>query len=111
MKDVQALLDRCRAVKYPRDIASILRCATAELGELSEEVDIACGTSYKQPDVDGVVGEAVDVLLAVFDLIATHHPEMTSEEVFAIMDKKMSKWETKTKAHMLRKGYPSASIQ
>jgi NTP pyrophosphatase (non-canonical NTP hydrolase) len=103
MNTVQELLDRCRAVKYPRDIASILRCVVAEVGELSEEVDIACGTSYKQPDVDGVVGEAVDVLLATFDLIATNYPEMTSEEVFAIMDKKMSKWESKTRAHMVQK--------
>lgn len=103
MNSIQALLDRCRAVPYPRDIASILRCVTAELGELSEEVDIACGTSYKQPDVDGVIGEAVDVLLSTFDLIAVHYPTMTSEEVFKIIDKKMSKWESKTEAHMAKK--------
>lgn len=98
MSNIKDLLDFCKTVKNNRDIGSIHRSVVAEVGELSEEVDIALGTSYKQPSEDGVVGEAVDVIIAALDLISVHNPEFTDEQFMEYALKKMNKW--KSKAHI-----------
>lgn len=41
----------------------------SEFGELAEEVTIADGGSYKAQGADGVVGEAIDVILCAVDLV------------------------------------------
>lgn len=40
----------------------------SEVGELSEEINIAMGESKKSPGADGVIGEAADVLNCLADL-------------------------------------------
>lgn len=89
---LQLLLDSCKSVKSERDIGSILRSITSEVGELSEEVDIELGTSYKSPSDDGVIGEAVDVILGCIDIIAEQNPDLTAEDICNIANKKMQKW-------------------
>lgn len=41
----------------------------SEFGELAEEVTIADGGSYKAQGADGVVGEAIDVILCAVDFV------------------------------------------
>lgn len=96
---LQTILECCREVKNNRNIGSILRSITSEVGELAEEVDIALGTSYKEPDVDGIMGESVDIILGALDMIATHHPAVTSQQVFEIIFTKLDKWNNKVLEH------------
>lgn len=79
-----------------RSVASIMLSLVEEVGELSKEVSIVEGMSYKKPDVDGVLGEAVDVLITVLDLIHTLVPSATEEEINSYAEKKIAKWVRKT---------------
>lgn len=72
----------------------LLKC-TEELGELSEEVQIAAGVSYKQPGKDGIVGEAIDLITCALDMIHITHPELTEEDILAIAIPKLEKWKEK----------------
>lgn len=71
---------------------SVLSAIMAEVGELAEEVAIDQGKSYKQPGKDGVIGEAVDVIVATLDMIHVHDPSITEEEIVAIVVAKCRKW-------------------
>ena len=63
-----------------------------DIGETAEEVNIASGISYKKPGVDGVVGEAVDVMLCLLDLIHKYDPTITKEQINALAEAKCQKW-------------------
>ena len=79
----------------PRSAYSVLSSITSELGELAEEVNIAMAHSYKEPGVDGVIGEAVDVLCATIDLIHVTNPELTEQDIIQIARAKCAKWISK----------------
>lgn len=99
---VSEVLTKCyEADLYHKDrtLHSIIGQAMAELGETAEEVNIALGVSYKKPGVDGVVGEAVDTICAMIDLIYRHNPNITEDELAAIARAKCQKWINKVKAH------------
>ena len=81
--------------KTPRTEYSVLSSAMAELGELAEEVAINNGNHYKLADVDGVVGEAVDVIITVLDLLHVHNPSITAQYIDEYAAKKLLKWVTK----------------
>lgn len=74
----------------------VLTSIMAELGELSEEVGIREGHSYKKPGKDGILGEAIDVILSAFDMIYLEKKDITEEEIMAIMREKLKKWERKS---------------
>lgn len=67
--------------------------AVEEMGELAVEVAIHRGESYKTPGPDGIVGEAIDVINCLLDLIHVHAPHMTEADVAAIARVKQLKWE------------------
>ena len=100
---LQFLLNSCKGVKSKRDIGSIHRSISAEVGELAEEVDIALGTSYKKAGPDGVVGEAVDVILGCLDIISVHNPDFTASQLFEYAVAKLVKWEDKIAEHQSAK--------
>jgi hypothetical protein len=58
---------------------SILASATSELGELAEEVQIHQNHSYKKPGDDGIVGEAIDTICCLLDLIHKVNPYITED--------------------------------
>lgn len=63
MSLVEQVLASCReADKYhsKRTLYTVGAAMSAEMGEVSEEIQIAMGDSYKTPGADGVNGEAVD---------------------------------------------------
>lgn len=86
-------------VNNGRSLQDITLAAMAELGELSEEVQIYSGNSYKAADADGVVGEAVDVLLCVLDVIRRYDPTITEEDLAEIAKRKGAKWIAKEVEH------------
>jgi hypothetical protein len=67
----------------------------AELGELAEEVAINEKHSYKKQGSDGIVGEAIDTILCLLDLIHVHTPSITEEELIHVAQLKLDKWVTK----------------
>lgn len=78
-----------------RNTFYVLSKCIEELGELSEEVQIAAGVSYKQPGKDGIVGEAIDLITCALDIIRITHPELTEEDIVAIAIPKLEKWKQK----------------
>lgn len=67
-----------RAPRTPADIA--LHTLT-ELGELAQEIIIAEGRSYKEPGKDGVIGEAIDIMICAADYVMTRHPNIDEKKL------------------------------
>jgi hypothetical protein len=75
-----------------RTLYSIQTSATSEFGELADEVRIDQGHSYKEAGVDGVVGEAIDTILCLLDLIHKYDPSITEGDLDLIAFVKCEKW-------------------
>ena len=75
-----------------RTVSDILHYAYTEMGELAEEHIIEQGRSYKNAGPDGVVGEAMDAILCLLDIIHVHSPELTSVDLEHIAIHKINKW-------------------
>lgn len=73
----------------------ILAQATAELGELADEVLIAQGVRDEAPGPDGILGEAADLINAALDLIHSAGYDLTSDEVKRAFIRKQEKWISK----------------
>jgi hypothetical protein len=69
-----------------RDIWDAFKSAVRELRELRTEI------RNGNTGVDGIKGEAIDVLNSVLDVLFKAHPEITIEEIDAIMEAKCRKW-------------------
>jgi NTP pyrophosphatase (non-canonical NTP hydrolase) len=79
-------------VKNDRNITNVMLSTMSEIGELSTEVEIHSGISYKTPSDDGVFGEAIDCIICLVDLIKTHNPDVTIQEIEEYVKKKCNKW-------------------
>lgn len=81
---VKKFSERIRNGRTNRDVINYLY---GEYVELHEEV------FAETPGEDGVMGEAVDVILIALDMIYLDNPSITQEEIEAYMLKKCEKWE------------------
>jgi len=92
---MKTLVNQClatsRHVVDGRNRFISLAHASEELGELSEQVLIEEGVSYKEPK-EGVIGEAIDLIICGLDLIYLTKPTITEAEIMAIADTKLNKW-------------------
>lgn len=74
----------------------VMKKCAEELGELSLEINISQGLSYKEPGKDGIKGEAVDLAICALDMFALQCHNMTSEEIerefLTYMLTKLNKW-------------------
>lgn len=74
----------------------VLRKTNEELGEMTLEMNIADGLSYKEAGKDGVKGEAVDLAICAMDMFALQCPRMSPEEIerefLTYMLVKLNKW-------------------
>lgn len=74
----------------------VLRKINEELGEMTLEMNIRDGLSYKEAGSDGVAGEAVDLAICAMDMFALQYPGKTAEEINKLfveyMHKKINKW-------------------
>lgn len=72
------------------------RKLSEEIGELSVEIQVQEGTTYKPAGKDGVQGEAVDIAICAIDSFALEHPGKTAEEILELFYKtmqiKLQKW-------------------
>lgn len=96
MSMTRQVFEVCNRIDNGRTHQDILAHAMSEVGELAEEVMIAQGRSYKEAGKDGIIGEAVDVMLCMFDIIHRTNPSITEDEIMMIMNKKLLKWELTT---------------
>lgn len=80
------------SVKNDRTPSTALIHLFTEVGELAQEVQIAAGDSYKDAGEDGVIGEAIDVILCAVDIIRQLHPNCTEAELIVIAENKLTKW-------------------
>lgn len=74
---------------------AVLAAAQAELGETAEEVAIMMGDSYKVEGPDGAVGEALDTIISLLDLIHVINPDLDEEDLVRIAGPKLDKWISK----------------
>lgn len=93
---ISKILSVSEQVKDNRSTSQVMLKVMEEVGELSTEITIANGDSYKEPSSDGVVGEAIDSIITLIDIIKVHNPDITEEEISRIMHKKAEKWVEKS---------------
>lgn len=73
-----------------RTVVSTLDHAFGEMRELDDEV----GKYIRGEPLgeDGIVGECMDVINCILDLLYQAHPEITEEDMIAIQKRKCDKW-------------------
>lgn len=92
---IKQILETSKAIKDGRTRYAVLAKAGEELGELSQEVMISVGDHYKPAGKDGVIGEAIDLMICCSDMIYGVDPEITEEQLIQIAGLKLSKWKEK----------------
>ena len=83
----------CEDVKNDRTIQSAFDHAMSEMDELQLEIQYA--RDGLAPGADGIVGEAIDVIACMIDIIYQNDPDVSIEELNALMSKKCRKWKDK----------------
>lgn len=79
------------SIKNGRTLRDVFRHGQDEMDELDAELVQA--QNGLQPGPDGVVGEAIDVILCMLDLIHLERPDMTEVEIAAYAEQKLAKWQ------------------
>lgn len=92
---VGTILNKSKEIHNHRTVQDVLNHAMTELGELALEVQIDQGKSYKQPGADGIVGEALDLVACMIDMIYVHNPDLTEDDMIKLMLPKLIKWKEK----------------
>jgi len=94
------LVNRClamsRRIKDSRTPSDIFFKLGEEFGELSQELLIQAGKHYKPAGKDGVIGEALDMIVCLIDLIHRHQNDVTEEQLAEMIQKKLNKWAEKS---------------
>ena len=80
-----------------RNLYSVNSAVQAEAGELSEEVAIEMGDSYKEAGPDGIPGEAIDTIISVLDLLYINNHHISEVDLCIIAKPKLEKWIAKIK--------------
>lgn len=78
------------------DKSQIMHAVTEETGELATEVAISLGFKKRTPGPDGVVGEAIDLIITAVDMINAERPGITADEIRHIVVTKCNKWAEKS---------------
>lgn len=89
---MQLIWETSKRIRDHRNKYKVYAKAGEEMGELSQEIMIDEGDHYKEPGKDGVIGEAIDVIICMGDMIYQQDPEITEQEVLAIAERKLNKW-------------------
>lgn len=99
---IMKILESSDRVKNNRTPYYVLSKCMEELGELATEVTVREGHSYKSEGKDGVIGESVDVIACLVDLVYLYekqsNPNVTIDEISDILytrlTAKLEKWES-----------------
>lgn len=77
-------------IQNGRTVRDAARHARLELDELDEEIQLKRDGLTAGPD--GVLGEAIDVMLCALDIVFVEAPLTTNEEICRLMLVKCEKW-------------------
>lgn len=89
-KEVEAA---CKIVGNTKaDQLAIMSAVSEETGELATEIRIAAGMKPGPAGKDGVVGEAIDVILAALDIIHSELGSLDQQEIAKRAIPKLTKW-------------------
>jgi NTP pyrophosphatase (non-canonical NTP hydrolase) len=94
MTVVTRTFDTSKSINDQRSIQNVFTYLITEIGELAMEVSIDTGFAQRQPDEDGIVGEAVDVVICALDIIHLALPDITEQELEQLFQRKLDKWKT-----------------
>ena len=105
MSLINQILEVSRRIPVYREEYSILAHTMEEVGELAQEISIVCGgKSYKEQGPDGIIGESIDAILCLVDMIYIHAQkngiDITEEQLMEIAQKKLNKWEDKCQQYI-----------
>lgn len=79
-----------------RNVDAIFKSLAEEVGELATELSIEAGTKKREASPDGVVGEAIDVLVVILDLLHLKlGNDITGQAFLDRVQSKLNKWEGK----------------
>lgn len=80
-------------IRNGRTLRTIFKHTVSEIDEFQDEISLV---ERGLPEgKDGVVGEAIDGIACLLDAIFIHRPDITDEEIDAIMERKCAKWAAK----------------
>lgn len=83
------------SIEDNRGVPYVLAHTMEEVGELAKEVAIEYLNSGKTPDSDGIIGETVDAIICLVDLLYVHSPELEEEDIIKVANKKLAKWKNR----------------
>jgi len=89
---ISTIIDETESINDGRTRSNILHSIMSEVGELTDEVEIIEGVSYKMAGVDGVVGESIDIIISAVDMIYCDYPSISEEQLIALAKVKCRKW-------------------
>lgn len=87
---IKSILNVCRTIKSLRSVHTIFCHLESEVEEL--KVEVYCDPDEESGE-DGVIGEAVDVMLCAVDIMYKHKPDITEEEIQQVVNRKLAKWQ------------------
>lgn len=93
MSAVETILSFSRRIKNTRTPLSVFNHLEGEAEELLAEVFAKKWGDPAGPD--GILGECIDIINCAVDLIYLDNPDITEEEITAVILKKCQKWEAK----------------
>lgn len=88
---IKLITDKCDRINNSRTMNSVACHLEEEMYELQEE--IAKMVCCQEQGTDGVIGEAVDVLICAIDLSKIWDKDLTREKIRQIVINKLDKWE------------------
>jgi hypothetical protein len=101
------ILETSARIKNHRNPQDVLMTVVEEVGELSTEIAIVTGHKKREPGVDGVLGETLDVIIAAVDILHLllgkegGQIELKPEEIehlcIVYAQRKLDKWEANVK--------------
>ena len=81
-------------IQNGRTLDDIFINLISEIGELSDEISVIAGRiDPSKADKDGVVGEAIDCISCLLDIIKKHSPDISIDTLNNLMYTKCKKWE------------------
>lgn len=86
-------------IAKPRTKLEVMAYLMEEVGELSTEVMVDSGLSRKPVGEDGIIGEAVDCIICLMDIIYLENPMISTaamaDTVDTVIARKLDKWRGK----------------
>lgn len=96
-KDIYSIISTfSKNIGIPRKPKDVFLQVVEEVGELGKEIRVKYDDNYyKKGDIDGILGESCDILIALIDILTLEG--FTKEEIEETIIKKCMKWENNNK--------------